>query len=118
MPVWNPSLTVENKGDIERIQKTALKILLGESYENYDKALENTMLKSLEERREDLCLAFALQCTKNEQHKNLFKLSDNSFLHHPPKFQPPFSLNARYRKSPIPYLTDLLNRNHHEKSST
>ena len=118
VPVWNASLTGEDKGDIERIQKTALKILLGETYETYENALVICNLKTLEKRREELCLTFALQCTKNEQHKNLFKLSENPFLRHPPKFQPPFSLLGRYEKSPIPYLTNLLNKHHQANAQT
>ena len=117
VPVWNASLTNENKEDIERIQKTALKIILGESYEEYETALDQCKLKTLDQKREDLCLMFALKCTNVEQHKHLFKLSENPLLHHPTKYETPFCLLERYRKSPIPYLTDLLNR-HHENPET
>ena len=94
------------------VQKTALKIILGEYYEDYETALDQFKLKTLEQRREDLCLTFAMKCTNNETHKHIFKPSDNPLLHHPTIFQIPFSLNERYRKSPIPYLTDLLNKHH------
>ena len=30
--VWHSSLTEENRNDLERVQKTALKIILGEKY--------------------------------------------------------------------------------------
>ena len=66
VPAWNASLTVENKEDIERIQKTALRIILGETYENYDNALTVCKLETLEKRHEDLCLAFALKCTNHD----------------------------------------------------
>ena len=113
-PVWNPTLTEEDKEDIERIQKTALKIILGESYGGYETALDMCQLTTLEDRRESLCLNFALKCLSNENHKNMFPETNNELLHHPTKFQVPLCLHERYRKSPIPYLTNLLNE-HYEK---
>ena len=37
--VWNSSLTMENKQDIERIQKVPFKIFMKEQYKNYHNAL-------------------------------------------------------------------------------
>jgi hypothetical protein len=36
--VWYSSLTEENRNDLERIQKTAVKIILGDRYKNYEQA--------------------------------------------------------------------------------
>ena len=116
VPVWNAALTEEDKEDIERIQKTALKIILGEGYGGYQTALEMCLLTTLEERREELCLSFALKSSNDEKHKHLFKLTKNPLLHHPPKFEPPLCLHERYKNSPIPYLTDLLNKFYDDKS--
>ena len=110
VPAWNASLTETDKEEIERIQKTMLKIVHGEDYEEYANALEKSNLTTLEERREELCLSFALKCTSDPKHKKLFQLNENSFLHHPDKFKPPFCQNERYAKSPVPYLTNLLNK--------
>ena len=33
-PVWHSSLTAENKNDLERVQKTALKVILGEKFKS------------------------------------------------------------------------------------
>ena len=44
--VWHSSLTQENGNNIERVQKTALKIILREKYNTYESALEETKLKS------------------------------------------------------------------------
>ena len=35
--IWHSSLTEENTSDVERVQKTALKIILGDKYQNYEK---------------------------------------------------------------------------------
>ena len=38
VPVWHSGLTVKQASDIERVQKTALHIILGEDFTNYDVA--------------------------------------------------------------------------------
>ena len=70
--VWNSSLTIQNIEDLERVQKTAIKIILGESYLNYIKSLNLLQLQDLQERREELCLSFAKKCVKNEKNGNIF----------------------------------------------
>ena len=102
--VWNPSLTEDDKKDIERIQKTAIKIITGDPDLSYEESLKLVNLKTLEKRREELCLDFAITCVQSENHSQLFKPNENALLHHPTKFQPPFCLNERYKKSTIPYL--------------
>ena len=59
VPVWNGNITKNEVTDIERVQKVALHIILGNRYENYRNALEMTDLETLETRRTKLCLKFA-----------------------------------------------------------
>ena len=110
VPAWNSSLTEEDKNEIERVKKTALKIIYGETYTDYETSLDLSQLESLEERRKGLCKTFALKCTLNKNHRKLFKKNNNINLHHPTKYEVPFCRNERYKKSPIPYLIDLLNQ--------
>ena len=56
--VWHSSLTEENSQDLERIQKSAVKIILGSKYTEYESALDKIDLETLSERREKLCLKF------------------------------------------------------------
>ena len=49
--VWHSTLTEEQTQTIERVQKTCLKIKLGQAYQNYQQALEYCGLESLAERR-------------------------------------------------------------------
>ena len=72
--VWSSSLTEQNKADLERVQRSALRIILGPKYESYKKALATLDLETLEERREYLCLRFAQKCTKNEKTYQMFPL--------------------------------------------
>ena len=75
--VWHSSLTEENKNDLERIQRSALKIIKRGRYKSYRKSLEELNLDTLEERRETLCLNFALKALKNETMKHMFPLRNN-----------------------------------------
>ena len=60
---------------IERIQKTALRIILASEYQNYDQALKTTGLQTLKERRVVLCKKFAKNCRKNEKMCHPFPLN-------------------------------------------
>ena len=62
--VWHSSLTDENRNDLERVQKCALKIILKNKYKNYQNALNLLELENLENRREFLCLKFAKKASK------------------------------------------------------
>ena len=70
--VWHSSLSQQNISDLERVQKSAMKIILGNKYTGYKKSLLKLDILSLSERREQLCLQFALKCTKNSRTKNMF----------------------------------------------
>ena len=59
VPVWNSSLTGEEISSLERIQKTALHIILGDQYHSYSSALRSTGLVKLSERRRNICKQFA-----------------------------------------------------------
>ena len=70
--VWHNSLTDENKKDLERIQKTAIKIILKNNYSSYKKSLLKLDIDDLATRRKKLSVDFAIKCTKHEKFKNMF----------------------------------------------
>ena len=70
VPVWHSGLTGQQTADIECIQKLAMKIILQDSYINYQLACLTFGTQTLEQRRIKLCTKFA---TKNLK-------SDNSFF--------------------------------------
>ena len=72
-PVFHSLLTQEDSKNIERIQKTVTRIIMGSRYSSYEESLVYLDLESLEIRRENLCLAFALKCLKTEKFKHLFQ---------------------------------------------
>ena len=59
--VWHTSLTESNREDLERVQKTASKIILKNKYITYMKSLEDLSLDTLEIRRNKLCTDFAIK---------------------------------------------------------
>ena len=77
--VWHSSLTKKCEDSLERVQKSALKIILGESYESYDNALKVLKLQSLKERREDLCLKFAKKCLEVPKLNKMFPRSQRNY---------------------------------------
>ena len=64
--MWHSSLTKENREDLERVQKAALKVILKEDYSNYEDALKQTNLESVHERSKTIALRFAKNCLNTE----------------------------------------------------
>ena len=64
-----------NEIDLERVQKSALKLILKEKYHNYITALLSLNIESLYDRREQLCLKFAKKSLKLTQFKKMFPLN-------------------------------------------
>ena len=110
--VWHSGLSAENKEDLERIQKSALKLILKEKFISYKNALNILELDSLEDRRESLCLEFAKRCLKNEKMKSLFPKNEKSHdmkTRCPEKYEVKYANTERLRNFPILYMQRLLN---------
>ena len=121
-PAWNGALTVKDVQNLERIQKLAVKIILGGDYVSYNEALETLNLETLQERRKSLSLSFAKKTLKNDKYKKWFTpvsrssrsntkftnstdfIQQNQFISHTAR-------TTAYQNSPILYLTQLLNDN-------
>ena len=84
--LWGSSLTDENKCDLERVQKNSCRIILGERYENYENALKEICLETLEERRKVLALKFGNNCLYNVKTQNLFPSIYKKFFVCPLRF--------------------------------
>ena len=106
--LWNGSLTTSHIDTLEHIQKSAFRIILGQNYVSYNKSLEYLKLDTLAARRKQLCLSFARKASKDSKFKVWF-----SNLTKPTRTDPSFALprtrTAAYEKSPLVYLTKLLN---------
>ena len=116
--VWHSSLTKKDSRDLERVQKAALKVILGEKYQNYEDALRTIKIDSLEERRQKICLKFAQQCLRNEKLRDMFpkNLSDHKMKKRSvEKFIVTKASTERLRKSAIPSMQRQLNTDDKKK---
>ena len=114
--VWHSSLTKENRQDLERVQKAALKVILGKDHNDYDEALKLLNIQSLEQRREVISLRFVKNSLKNANFAKLFPLTKANHVmnvRNPIKYHINKANTERYRRSTIPYLQlnrDILKR--------
>ena len=65
--LWHCSLTEEDREKNRNSTKNALRVIIKDSFENYEHALEKIDLETLEARREKLSLKFELKC-QNSSH--------------------------------------------------
>ena len=113
VPVWHSSITAYERNNIERVQKMALHIILGDKYKSYDLSLEIVGLETLELRRMRLCKKFAMKAERNNKFKHWFRLKPTvSTRQTSDKYWGPVTRTNRLKYSAIPYLTDLLNKHY------
>ena len=113
-PLWHSSLSAIEKTKIERLQKRALRIIMGVDYPGYDNALKILNLPSLKARREHLTQKFANSLLKSKRHRKLLPdkreerrtmrctIADQLIS---PKWN-----YLRYGRSTIPYCIRLINK--------
>ena len=105
--VWHYNLTNAQSDDIERVQKTALKIILNKDYNSYEESLHVLKLDTLSDRRKELCQNFATNSLKHEKFKNMFPLNNQTAKE---KYKVDFARKSRLRDSAIPQMQRLLNK--------
>ena len=111
VPVWHSGITLEQQLKIERVQKSALSIILGMSYITYDNALKVTKLDRLSTRREFICNRFIHKNMKSE--KPFFKkvLKSKNTRSDPNKVTQIKCRTTSYYKSSLPFLARKYNHN-------
>ena len=111
VPVWAGQISKEESRRLEIVQKSALKIILEEKYESYGKALEYVRLDKLEDRRKILAFNFAKNAQKHPKFKHWFQ--ENNLIDRTRsqklQFLPVKGNKKALKKSPIGYMTELLN---------
>ena len=113
-PAFNGSLTLNDITNLEKLQRTATKVILGEKFSSYKNALQFLELETLEKRRESICLNFATKTSKNPKFSAWFQKSkanprNPSHPYTTKEYLETFARTAIYEKSPLLYLTRLLN---------
>ena len=109
MPVWHSSITVKQSNQIERVQKEAFRIILGQDYIDYEVACTLLAMEPLNIRRAQLCLTFAKRDLKRNQ--SLFsRVTKTIHTRRSPQLVKEFKCRTkRYQLSSMPYLSKLLN---------
>ena len=118
--VWHASLTQQNSDDLERLQKTFVKLILKKEYNNYENALLKLNLDTLASRRKKISLKFAndgimnntltdLLMKKRENNTNIREVKKEE------KYNVQFANTDRLKNSTIIYLQNLLNQEKFKK---
>ena len=111
--VWHSSLSLQNTTDIERVQKSAVKLILGDNFKNYKSALLKLDMQPLSDRREELCLNFAKRCIRNPKTRSMFPLKTKEHemnTRKGEKYHVDHAVHERFRKSAIIHMQNLLNQ--------
>ena len=116
--VFHSRLTQQESDKLEKIQKTCIKIIMGDLDQDYPSALEFCGLQTLYERREKRCLDFSLKCIKHPKNQRIFQ--KNPGYNHRVRASEPFTINfantSTYKDSAVPFCQRLLNRHFERKT--
>ena len=118
--VWHSAITEQNSTDLERVQKNAFRIILGERYRSYENALNILNLDTLKVRREKLCLRFALKTSKHPKMNKMFPKEEKEHkmtTRNPEKFKVYHAKTERMKRSPIIFMQKMLNANEKNKEA-
>ena len=70
--VWNSGITKYLANELEKIQKVAMKIILGVNYTSYEGSCTFFNVAKLSSRRTDLCTNYAVKLYKSKRSKEFF----------------------------------------------
>jgi hypothetical protein len=112
VPAWAEALTNSECNQIERVQKTAVAIILGDKYKTYKNALKVLDMSTLKVRRSELSLNFAKKAFKSQKFCSWFSVNENEYdktrsLKN--ELNVVKTRTKKYKDSPIPHLTNILN---------
>ena len=112
------NITAAFPSPLFRVQRTAAHVILGENYTNYTEAMNSLSLETLEERRVGICTNFAKKAIKHPKFSTWFvkSIPNNNIRERKckpvveePYLKPVVHRTKRFRKFPIPFLTNLIN---------
>ena len=105
-------LAIKQSADLERVQRVAVHIILSDSKTGKssfnDNALDELDLENLWSRRKNFCITFTKKTLKS-RHKDMFVEQHQHDKRQKTQFYENKANNKRHHKSPLKYLTRLLN---------
>ena len=108
-PAWDGAITDMERRKIERVQRVALALIFGRNI-SYEKLLSISGVERLESRRKRISLKFVMKALKHPKFRSWFKQSEPLETGVRAHYETNLGRQKRILKSPIPYLTNLLNR--------
>ncbi|KAI8512037.1 hypothetical protein Bbelb_111370 [Branchiostoma belcheri] len=112
-PVWYPGLTSALSRRIEKIQRRAVRIILGTEYTGYTEACTLLGLPSLHTRRSDLTLQFAKSLLTSKLYRHFLPPIRENISSRQTRSSNKLNLQLcrtdRFRNSAIPYMTRMMN---------
>ena len=115
--VWHSSINKEDEESLERIQKSALKIILKNQYNDYETACNIFGIKDSKSRRQEIFENFTSKNYKHDQLKDYFTVKNNCYssaLRNPEKFNVLKAKSERFKKSTIVQMQHTANKLHQE----
>ena len=115
VPLWMFSVSNAMKIKLEKVQKISLYIILGKfAHTDYLCNLAILDMEPLEERRQKIAVNFATNILKHPEHRKLFNYKDCRYYYYKTrsgkKVMVPKFRTARYAKSTVPSLANLINQ--------
>ena len=114
--IWNSGLTKGQINDLEKVQKVAFKIILGQDYSSYSAACQIFNVEPLSDRRLKLCTNYALKLYQSERSSEFFTKS-NKTVNTRGEIKPLLENTCRTNRcynAPHNFLTRLVNQNQHK----
>ncbi|KAI8510950.1 hypothetical protein Bbelb_118660 [Branchiostoma belcheri] len=113
VPAWHPGLTQAQRNQLERIQRRAVRTILGKNYTNYADACLLLGLETLERRRDHLCLTFARKLLQSPDYRHWFPPRRGDISGRTTRSSNQIDCfrtrTERFRNSALPYMVKLLN---------
>jgi hypothetical protein len=116
--VWNSSITKRNKRELERVQKVAVKLIMGEN-KLYSESLKELKITTLKERRDYLSVKFARKCLTSKNTSDIFKKNTRKHkmkLRTREHFQVKHTRTVRLERSAVVSMTKQLNKHMKKKN--
>ena len=110
VPAWNAGIGDGEAAQVERVQKSSLSVIF--KNKSYTQNLRKAKFKTLKIRRDDTSTKFAIKTVKNARFNDWFVINPNpkNTRQINKKYKEPIFRCNRFKRSPIPYLTALLNK--------
>ena len=113
-PAWFCMLTQQERQDIDRVAKVGLRIIFGETYSGFENMLRVAAMLRPTEQLFRMTSKFAVKSSKHPKFNHWFQPASAKTVNtrsskNTQVFASIPTRTERYKKSPIPYITKLLN---------